>query len=114
MLISTEIGSLREKLGDDKKIIQLIKNSGFTAYDFSMSSAQYAMEFLKDDGFYEYVKDIRAFADSIGIVCNQTHAPFPTIKPNRSFKICPLRQSLRREWQSLAGRVAVKPRLSIF
>lgn len=82
MLISTEIGSLREKLGDDKKIIQLLKNSGFTAYDFSMSSAQYAMEFLKDDGFYEYVKDIRAFADSIGIVCNQTHAPFPTIKPN--------------------------------
>ena len=81
MLISTEIGSFRKKLGDDRKVISLLKNAGFTAYDFSMSG-EYGTNLLKDDDCIEYAKSFKSFADDLNIVCNQTHAPFPTAKIN--------------------------------
>lgn len=80
MLISTEIASFRKTINDDFEIVKLLKQAGFTAYDFSMSNAQFALEFLKDDSCYDFAKKLRKFADDIGIVCNQTHAPFPTLK----------------------------------
>jgi sugar phosphate isomerase/epimerase len=79
-LISTEIASFRKTINDDFEIVKLLKQAGFTAYDFSMSNAQFALEFLKDDSCYDFAKKLRKFADDIGIVCNQTHAPFPTLK----------------------------------
>ena len=75
MLISTEIESLR-KYGTDKEIIKLLKDSGFTAYDFSM----FRPEHYAQDNYKEIAQDLRAYADEIGIVCNQTHAPFATAR----------------------------------
>ncbi len=80
MLISTEIGSFRKIVNDDFEIVKMLKQAGFTAYDFSMGNAEYAKGFLKDDSCFEHAKKLRAYADEIGIVCNQSHAPFPTLK----------------------------------
>lgn len=78
MLISTEINSFR-RFGTDKEVIKMLKESGFDAYDFSMYSGA-GIELLKADDYIERAKDLRAFADSIGIPCNQTHAPFATAR----------------------------------
>lgn len=80
MLISTEIGSFRKIVKDDFKIIKMLKQAGFSAYDFSMTEREEAQRFLKSDNCYEHAKKLRAYADEIGIACNQTHAPFPTLK----------------------------------
>ncbi len=74
MLISTEINSFRA-YGTDKEVIKLLKDSGFSAYDFSIfRPEQYA-----DENCIEKARELRAFADSIGILCNQTHAPFASV-----------------------------------
>ncbi len=79
MLISTEIGSFK-RYGDNKKILKLLKDSGFEAYDFSMFFST-PENFIFDDDYLEKAKELREYADGIGIVCNQSHAPFPIIKP---------------------------------
>ncbi len=72
MLVSTQTASFR-KYGDMKKIIKLLKDAGFTAYDCSLGC-----EFKEPRNFLtkEEAKELRAYADEIGIVCNQTHAPY--------------------------------------
>lgn len=83
MFVSTEIYSWRE-IGSDEKTIKLLKESGFTAYDYSMfagkGKANLGYELLESDNYIEKAKALRAYADSIGMPCNQTHAPFPTAK----------------------------------
>lgn len=77
MLISTEINSYK-KIGDNRQIIKMLKESGFTAYDFSMFRDSLADEILLSDDYIDRAREFRAYADSIGIPCNQTHAPFAT------------------------------------
>lgn len=74
MLTSTEISSFRA-FGSDKEVVKLLKGSGFTAYDFSMFGQETECEDYK-----ERAKALRAYADEIGIVCNQTHSPFATAR----------------------------------
>lgn len=77
MLISTEINSYK-KIGDNRAVIKMLKESGFTAYDFSMFRGSLADEILLADDYLDRARDFRAYADSIGLPCNQTHAPFAT------------------------------------
>ena len=78
MLISTEIASFRRKLGDDKSVIRLLKNAGFTAYDYSMITYGENGPSVLDANDYEtYARELRKYADGIGISCNQAHAPYP-------------------------------------
>ena len=79
MYISTEIGSMK-KYGNPKEIISLLKEVGFDAYDFSMDTYDTDNVFIYSDNYIEQAKDLRKYADEIGIVCNQAHAPFPTAK----------------------------------
>ncbi|MBR2951413.1 MAG: sugar phosphate isomerase/epimerase [Clostridia bacterium] len=79
MFISTEINSYK-KMGDNRAIIKLLKESGFTAYDFSMFRGSLADEILLSDDYLDRAREFRAYADSIGLPCNQTHAPFATIR----------------------------------
>lgn len=88
MLISTEINPF-QGYGDVKKVIKMLKDAGFTAYDYSMFSHAHANLVAED--YKERAKEIRAYADSIGIVCNQTHAPFPTVVTERRM---PLNESV--------------------
>ena len=82
MYISTEIHSF-QAYGDNFKILALLKEAGFDAYDYSMFHASNAYkEVLCSDEYIEQAKAFRAYADGLGIVCNQAHAPFPTVRPN--------------------------------
>ena len=78
MKISTEIDSFK-KYGSIEKILMLLKESGFTAYDFSMFDGL-ADEMLYADDYLEKAKKLRDFADGINLPCNQTHAPFATAR----------------------------------
>ncbi|MBR2375196.1 MAG: sugar phosphate isomerase/epimerase [Clostridia bacterium] len=77
MYVSTEIDSFK-KYGDNREIIRLLKDSGFTAYDFSIFVYGHGEKLMLSDDYREQAQEFRTFADSIGIVCNQTHAPYPS------------------------------------
>ena len=77
MYISTEINSFRA-YGDLKKILKLLKDAGFDAYDFSVFHGSQGDALVSADDYLEQAKALRAYADEIGIACNQAHAPFPT------------------------------------
>lgn len=77
-LISTEIGSFGE-YGDNEKIISLLKKVGFEAYDFSVMEKSFCRDiFIDKDDYKERAEKLRKFSHNLGIICNQTHAPFPT------------------------------------
>lgn len=76
MLISTST-ALRGKVGYEKNI-ELLKKAGFTAFDINLDGPNDIMipeEFCGDD-YQERAYKLREFADSIGLPCNQSHAPF--------------------------------------
>ncbi len=79
MLTSTQISSYR-RLGDLKTVVCTLQDAGFEAYDFSMFLGGPSDEILLADDYVERARAFRAFADSIGMPCNQTHAPFATAK----------------------------------
>ena len=77
MYISTETGSF-DAYGDIKTIIKMLKDAGFDAYDYSMFyDVKSGQIFMRED-YIEQAKELRRFADSIGISCNQAHAPYAT------------------------------------
>lgn len=85
MEISTEIGSFR-RYGTNREILRLLKDSGFTAYDFSMFRGTLKDRLIDSENYREGAKALREYADSIGLRCNQAHAPFPTArKGNESY-----------------------------
>ena len=77
MLLSTQTEIV--KAHSHRKKIEIIKRAGFDAYDISLFG-------LKNDESFEFneknyasaARDLRAYADEIGIVCNQAHAPYPS------------------------------------
>lgn len=80
MFVSTETGSF-EKYGDNFEIVSMLKNAGFDAFDYTMySGAPGKNIFVDDKDYLKKAEALRKFADSIGIVCNQTHAPFPSVR----------------------------------
>lgn len=74
MEISTEIGSFL-RYGNYKEILTLLKDSGFTAYDFSMEWEGLSSKLITSDDYKEQAQALRAFADLIEMKCNQAHAP---------------------------------------
>lgn len=78
MKLSINSGILRSCLNDEQ-IIETLKRIGFDCYDYSFHEAGEELPLYKDD-YIDYYKKLRAHADSLGITCNQTHAPFPTYK----------------------------------
>lgn len=77
MLISTETGVFAEHFGNEETL-KILKNAGFTAYDFSMYNLKAEHCLVYFDDYAEKAKKLRKVADELGIVCNQTHAPFPS------------------------------------
>ncbi|MBQ8291690.1 MAG: TIM barrel protein [Clostridia bacterium] len=76
---SVDIESLK-KYGNAEQIVKLVKEAGFTAYDASMFTNGVLDSVLYAEDWAEKAKAFRAYADRLGIVCNQTHAPFPSAK----------------------------------
>ena len=77
--ISSELQSFAA-YGNAKEIVKLYKEAGFTAYDASMFTGGVFDEILYADNWQEKAREFRAYADELGIACNQTHAPFATAR----------------------------------
>ena len=74
MNLSIEIKATRNKFGDFRAI-ELIREAGFDAVDYSFYGYSYESEFLSEN-YREYAKEVRRKLDEVGLVCNQAHAPF--------------------------------------
>ena len=90
MKLVTTTDTLEKRFGL-KEAIKRIKEYGFDAYDCSLFEAMQPSKPLSSYAAYPvddepvhitYAKEIRAYADKIGISCTQTHAPFPTFRQN--------------------------------
>ncbi len=87
MRLSTEINSSAKHVGEERAI-ELIAKAGFDCYDFSMFEMARidwrSMTVIDTDhplnksSYAEFAKKLKGVADSCGIVCNQSHAPFPS------------------------------------
>ena len=87
MKISTEIASTAKHIGEEKAV-ELIAKAGFTAWDFSMfsmirydwasGSAYLPPHPLNGDDYIGFARRLKQIGLDNGIVCNQSHAPFPT------------------------------------
>lgn len=90
MKISTEIYSAANHIGEEKAI-ELCAKAGFDAWDFSMFNMvkyDYGTRLLSSTSHPLSGNDYLAFARKLkqvgldnGIVCNQSHAPFPSYAP---------------------------------
>lgn len=87
MKTSTEISSSAKTVGEEKAI-ELIAKAGFDAWDFSMfNMCRYDWDKkcllenshpLAGDSYLAFARRLRQIGLDSGIVCNQSHAPFPT------------------------------------
>ncbi len=87
MKISTEIGSAAAIVGEEKTLEYLGK-AGFDAWDFSMFAmcrpdygARIALPSdhpLSGPGYLAYARKLKQVGLDNGLVCSQSHAPFPT------------------------------------
>ena len=85
--ISTEIASISRLVGRERAI-ELVAKAGFDAFDLSMFSLiDYdwtrgvfvpTSDKLGGDGYVAYARQLKRIGLDNGIVCNQSHAPFPT------------------------------------
>lgn len=90
MKISTEISSASRLVGEEKAI-EYIAKAGFDAWDFSMfRMCNYdwdTRKFVESDhplaksNYLEFARRLKRIGEDNGIVCNQSHAPFPSIYP---------------------------------
>ena len=86
MKISTEIHSAARFVGEERAI-ELYAKAGFDGWDFSMfNMANYDWKTrtagpcnhpLASDNYAAFAKKLRQIGLDNGIVCNQSHAPFP-------------------------------------
>lgn len=60
-----------------EEVLTMIKNCGFDAYDFTMFDLPKESFQFNGDDYVEKAKEVRRVADSLGLVCNQTHSPYP-------------------------------------
>lgn len=77
MLLSTQTLFLTKHL-PYKESISILKKAGFDAYDITLTGIYNhpQTDVFAMNNYATIAKELRAYADSIGIVCNQAHAPF--------------------------------------
>ena len=90
MKISTEICSTAELLGE-YKAVELCAKAGFDGWDFSMfDMCRYLWPQdicldsghpLRTDHYLKFARELKNIGLDNGIVCNQSHAPFPVDVP---------------------------------
>lgn len=90
MKTSTEIESIARLVGEEKAV-EYVAKAGFDAWDFSMFSmcrwnpatnAPYDTDHpLKGKNYLAFARRLKQIGLDNGIVCNQSHAPFPSDKP---------------------------------
>ena len=90
MKISTEIYSAARIVGE-AKAIELYGKAGFDCWDFSMfKMCRWYWEKdcpvdedhpLKGDNYLAFARELKKIGEAYGMECNQSHAPFPSFKP---------------------------------
>ena len=90
MKISTEINSIAKKVGMEKAV-ELCAKAGFDAWDFSMfdmCKIDWKTKLpiqdenpLNGTGYLNFARKLKTIGLDNGIVCNQSHAPFPVAVP---------------------------------
>lgn len=87
MKTSTEIASVAKLVGM-KKAVELCGKAGFDAWDFSMFDMHKMMRFhlpgkrrLISKHYLKLARELKEIGLDNGIVCNQSHAPFPVRSP---------------------------------
>ena len=90
MKISTEIGSAAKIVGEEKAV-EYVARAGFDAWDFSMFSMcncdWKSNTLLENDhplagaDYLKFARQLKQIGLDNGIVCNQSHAPFPSRCP---------------------------------
>ena len=93
MKISTEIWSSANILGEERAIYELAK-AGFDAWDFSMFEMcridwrDYSVidkpHPLNQNDYLKFARRLKQIGLDNGIICNQSHAPFPSKVPSIS------------------------------
>ena len=85
MRTSTEIGSAAKIIGEEKAI-ELYAKAGFDGWDFSLFAPFLCkhhyftnswIDGLYGSDYLKIAKKLKKVSDDNGMVCNQTHAPFP-------------------------------------
>lgn len=86
MKISTEIASFATYVGEEEAV-RMVARAGFDAFDFSMfDMAKYdwgnrclipSSHPLQSREYLAFARKLKKIASENGIVCNQSHAPFP-------------------------------------
>lgn len=95
MKISTEIGSAANIVGEEKSVAYVAK-AGFDAWDFTMvkmcgydwktQQAVIGDHPLSGNEYLKFARKLKQIGLDNGIVCNQSHAPFPaSCKEIRSY-----------------------------
>lgn len=87
MKISTEIQSAAKIIGEEKAV-ELLAKAGFEAWDFSLfsmcsydwrtRSVRPSEHVLAGSKAIDFAKKLKKIGLDNGVVCNQSHAPFPT------------------------------------
>ncbi len=87
MKISTQIDGASTLLGEEKAV-EYVAKAGFDAWDFSMfnmichdwetKSYSKTSHPLCGDGYLKFARKLKQIGLDNGIVCNQSHAPFPS------------------------------------
>ncbi len=76
--VSTTTWVLDTRLGY-KEAAKLLKEAGFKYYDLKLyPNPELSKEFLLSENYKNNALEFKAFADSLGICCNQAHAPYPS------------------------------------
>ncbi len=73
MLISTMTARLATAFGD-KEALRIIKETGYDCADMSFGISN-GIEKVTSPDRVKWAKDLKEYADSIGIFYNQAHAP---------------------------------------
>lgn len=90
MKISTEINSAARIVGE-QKAIELYGKAGFDCWDFSMfgmcrwdwgnNCPVDQAHPLNGENYLAFARELKSIGEAYGMECNQSHAPFPSKKP---------------------------------
>ncbi len=82
MKISTEIASGSHIVGE-ARAIEYIAKAGFDGWDFSMfAMGKDAQHPLSSPSYLSFTRELKQIGLDHGIVCNQSHAPYPVYDPH--------------------------------
>lgn len=77
MKISTQTGSFMKHFSD-REIVDILKDAGFDAIDYSFFDVQRCNPDVSDSEYKQRFTELRKYAEDKGLYFNQSHAPHPS------------------------------------